>query len=137
MKRRYILDSNALADLIYRRRGVYQRATTEQKRGAKIGSCSPVMGELYFGVENSSSRDENLVTLETGSRALRIWPYRIEEARLFGRLRAMLKKMGRPMQVVDIQLAAVAFSLGNCTVVTSDSDLSAIPGLSVENWATE
>jgi len=40
------------------------------------------------------------------------------------------------MQIPDIQLAAVAFSLGNCTVVTSDSDLSAIPGLRVENWTT-
>ena len=24
--------------------------------------------------------------------------------------------------------------LGNCTVVTTDSDLSALPGLEVENW---
>jgi len=41
------------------------------------------------------------------------------------------------MQIPDMQLAAVAFAIGNCTVVTTDSDLSAIPGLSVENWATD
>jgi tRNA(fMet)-specific endonuclease VapC len=40
------------------------------------------------------------------------------------------------MQIVDMQLAAIALSLGNCTVVTTDSDLAAVPGLSVENWAT-
>jgi tRNA(fMet)-specific endonuclease VapC len=34
-----------------------------------------------------------------------------------------------------IQIAAIAFTLGNCTVVTGDSDLAAIPGLTVENWA--
>lgn len=39
--------------------------------------------------------------------------------------------------LLDIQIAAVAFALGNCTVVTSDSDLAAVPGLSVENWANE
>jgi tRNA(fMet)-specific endonuclease VapC len=32
-------------------------------------------------------------------------------------------------------IAAVARSLGNCTVVSHDSDLSAVPGLSVENSA--
>ena len=38
------------------------------------------------------------------------------------------------MQVIDIMLAAIALSLGNCIVVSTDSDLLAIPGLSVENW---
>lgn len=44
-------------------------------------------------------------------------------------------RIGRMMQQIDIQIAAVAFSLGNCTVVSSDSDLTAVPGLTVENWA--
>jgi tRNA(fMet)-specific endonuclease VapC len=38
------------------------------------------------------------------------------------------------MQQIDIQIAAIALSLGNCTVISTDSDLLAIPGLSVENW---
>jgi tRNA(fMet)-specific endonuclease VapC len=41
------------------------------------------------------------------------------------------------MQQIDVQIAAVALSLGNCTVVTKDSDLSAIPGLDVEDWTVE
>jgi tRNA(fMet)-specific endonuclease VapC len=41
----------------------------------------------------------------------------------------------RPMQIPEIQIAAVALALGNCTVITTDTDLSAVPGLSVENWA--
>jgi tRNA(fMet)-specific endonuclease VapC len=39
------------------------------------------------------------------------------------------------MQVIDIMIAAVALTLGNTTVVTKDSDLAAVPGLTVENWA--
>jgi len=39
------------------------------------------------------------------------------------------------MQQVDIMIAAIAFSLGNCSVVTADSDLAEVPGLPVENWA--
>jgi tRNA(fMet)-specific endonuclease VapC len=39
------------------------------------------------------------------------------------------------MQQVDLMVAAIALSLGNCTVVSKDSDLFAVPGLDVENWA--
>jgi tRNA(fMet)-specific endonuclease VapC len=38
------------------------------------------------------------------------------------------------MQQIDIMVAAIAFSLGDCTVVTSDTDLADVPGLTVENW---
>jgi tRNA(fMet)-specific endonuclease VapC len=33
-----------------------------------------------------------------------------------------------------MMIAAIAMSLGNCTVVSADSDLPAIPQLTVENW---
>jgi hypothetical protein len=36
-----------------------------------------------------------------------------------------------------MQIAGIAFTLGNCTVVTKDSDLAAVPGLTVENWSSE
>ena len=46
-----------------------------------------------------------------------------------------LRQIGRPMQQIDIMVAAIAFSLGTCIVVTSDTDLAEAPGLAVENWA--
>jgi tRNA(fMet)-specific endonuclease VapC len=63
-------------------------------------------------------------------------PFDTAAAHEYGRLFAELKRLGRPMQQIDIQIAAIALSLGNCTVVTGDTDLSAVPGLDVENWAT-
>ena len=38
------------------------------------------------------------------------------------------------MQSMDIIVASIALTLGNCTVVTTDSDLSAVPKLDVVNW---
>jgi hypothetical protein len=35
-----------------------------------------------------------------------------------------------------MQIAAIAFSLGNTTVVSSDIDMTKVPGLEVENWAS-
>jgi tRNA(fMet)-specific endonuclease VapC len=136
MSRKYLLDSNAVGDLISELRGVKVRADEARKRGARIGTCPPIVGELFAGVEGSPSRDRNLKALRSGLKPLVIWPFGVEAAEQFGRLQAELRRIGRPMQVVDIQLAAVAFTLGDCTVVSSDTDLQAVPGLAVENWAT-
>jgi tRNA(fMet)-specific endonuclease VapC len=64
------------------------------------------------------------------------WPYDKAAAYEYGRIFAELKKRGRIIQQIDMQIAAIALSLGNCTVVSSDSDLTAVPGLTVENWAS-
>ena len=63
-----------------------------------------------------------------------MWPYDNNAAVEFGRLFTELRRIGRPMQQIDIQIAAIAFTLGNCTVVSGDSDLFEVPGLSVENY---
>lgn len=136
MSRKYLLDANAVGDLIGELRGVKASADEARKRGARLGTCPPIVGEMFAGVEGSQSRDRNLKALRLGLKPLIIWPFGMEAAEQFGRLRAELKRIGRPMQVVDIQLAAVAFTLGDCTVVSSDTDLIAVPGLTVENWAT-
>lgn len=95
----------------------------------------PVLAELYYGVEFSATRDKNLQRLRQALAGLTVWPFDEKAAAEFGRLRAELRRRGRPMQVIDIMIAAVALSLGNTTVVSSDSYLSAVPGLTVENWS--
>ena len=83
----------------------------------------------------SATRHRNLQRLTHGLSALVIWPYDVAAAEEFGRLFALLRRRGRNIQQIDIQIAAIALSLGRCTVVTKDSDFSAVPGLDVENWA--
>lgn len=133
--RRYLLDTNAVSDLINHRRSVAARARQARRDGGRIGTRPPVLGEFFHGLELSATRDENIRLARYGLRQVTLWPFTREAAEEFGRLRAELDRLGRPMQIVDLQLAAIALSLGNCTVVTTDSDLSAVPGLAVENWA--
>jgi tRNA(fMet)-specific endonuclease VapC len=134
--RRYLLDTGIMGDLMNRRFGVAERAEEAWQRGNRIGTCWPVVGELWFGMEGSATRERNTQRLIRTLNELLKWPFEDEAARHFGRIRQELKLRGRPMQIVDMQLAAVAFAIGNCTVVSKDSDLWAIPGLKVENWAT-
>jgi tRNA(fMet)-specific endonuclease VapC len=88
-------------------------------------------------MERSASRDANLHRLKRGLSEIICWPFDRNAAEEYGRLAAELKRMGRPMQQIDIQIAAIALSLGSCIVVSTDSDLAAVPGLTVENWAAE
>ncbi|HEY1858904.1 MAG TPA: type II toxin-antitoxin system VapC family toxin [Gemmataceae bacterium] len=132
--RRYLLDTNMAGDLIQKRGKAPERARQARRGGGRIGISVPVMAELYYGVEFSASREKNLQRLRRALAGLTIWPFDEKAAAEFGRLRAELRRRGRPMQVIDIMIAATAISLGNCTVVSADSDLVAVPGLTVENW---
>jgi len=131
---RYLLDSNAVNALADQRQPAIQRAAEARGRGDRIGTCEPVIADLYYGLEFSSSRAENLVRLERTLSRLSSWPFDRQAAREYGRLAADLRRRGRPMQVIDMMLAAIALNLPNCVVVTTDSDLSAVPGLPVVNW---
>ncbi len=134
--KRYLLDTGIMGDFINRRRGVDVKAREARQRGARIGTGMPVVGELFFGVEASATRDANLAKLKRALSGIICWPFDRAAAEDFGRLAAELKRVGRSMQQIDVQIAAIALSLGNCTVVSADSDLAAVPGLTVENWAS-
>jgi len=133
---KYLLDSNAIADCVFRRRGVDVRAKQARLRGHLIGTAIPVMAELFGGLEYSQSRERNLQVLNRTLSSFRMWPLTLEVTREYGRLFAELRRHGRPMQVVDMMVAATARTLKDCIVVTTDSDLSAVSGLKIENWAT-
>jgi tRNA(fMet)-specific endonuclease VapC len=132
---RYLLDTNMMGHFINRRQGVDVRVKQARLQGAVMGTCMPVLGELFFGVENSATRDLNRQRLLRALSGIRCWPFDRPAAEKYGWIAAELKRNGRPMQQIDIQIAAIALSLGNSTVVSADSDLAAVPGLTVENWA--
>ena len=133
---RYLLDSGIMGHFIDRRRGVDVRVREVRQRGGRIGTGMPVVGELFGGMELSASRDRNMQQLRIALEQIICWPFDRAAAQEYGRIYAVLRRAGRSMQQIDMQIAAIALSLGNTTVVTTDSDLSAVPGLRVENWAT-
>jgi tRNA(fMet)-specific endonuclease VapC len=133
---RYLLDTNMMGHFIHRSRGVDAQVQSARERGAIIGTCMPVLAELFYGIELSASREINRPRLMRGLDKIRCWPFDRKAAEEYGRIAAELRRTGRPMQQIDIMIAAIALSLGNCTVVSGDSDLAAVPGLTVEHWAS-
>ena len=66
---------------------------------------------------------------------LRLSPFDAGAANEYGKLYAELRAAGRLMQGPDIQLAAIARSLGSAVVVSKDRDPRAVPGIDVEDWS--
>jgi tRNA(fMet)-specific endonuclease VapC len=132
--KRFILDTGVAADYIFRRADVQSRIESALLAGIRVGVAMPAVGELFAGAENSQTRDRNLRILERTIRELVLWPYDRQAAEEFGRIFAILKRIGRPMQQIDIQIAAIAISLGSSTIITYDTDFVAIPGLKLEAW---
>lgn len=133
--RLFLLDTGIASDFVNRRNPVDDRVREAFQHGDRVGLGTPVLGELRGGIEHSKSRDANLARLRHHLQKLRIWPFDKSAAEEFGRLYAELRRIGRPMQQIDMQIAAIARCLGNCTVVSKDSDLSAVPGLAVVDWS--
>ena len=132
---RYLLDTGIASDFINCRLDVDERVGAALRRGHRIGISTPVLGELLAGIENSNDPERHRLTLWRGLVGIRLWPFDKAAAQEFGRVSAMLRRKGRPMQQVDIQSASIAFALGDCRVVSKDSDFRAIPGLDVEDWS--
>ena len=132
---RFLLDTGVAQQFVNRRGGTVERVDAERRRGNRVGICTPVLGELWSGVEGSAARERNLQRLRIALSRLVVWPYDEQAAAEYGAVFTALRRAGRPMQQIDIMIAAVARTLGDCTVVTLDADLLSVPGLSVERWA--
>ncbi len=132
--KRFLLDSGIVSDLINGRNAIPERARAETGKGNRIGIGIPVLAELVYGIEYGENRDRNMRSLRSVMPSLKVWPFDQDAAYEYGRLAAELRRTGRPMQVIDLMIAAIAIALGNCTVVTKDSDFAAVSGLTTENW---
>ena len=132
---RYVLDSGIAGDFIARRGPVPARVRAARAAGDRVGLCTPILAELAGGVLNSNQPDRNLAILRSRIASLSLWLFDKAAAYEYGRLYAELRRLGRPIQTPDLQIAAIALSLGQCVVVSKDSDLRAVPGLVVEDWS--
>jgi len=132
---RYLLDSGIASELINRRGLVPQRVKEARLRGDRVGLGTPVLGELIAGIQHSNDPRRHLAIMWRNIARLTLWTFDRTAAIEFGKVYAELRRAGRAMQVPDMQIAAIALSLGNCVVVSKDSDLRAVPRLTVEDWS--
>ncbi len=131
---KYLLDTNTAQSYIQNNEPVLQRANDVSLQGARVGISIIVFSELLAAIENSHSRNRNMAKLDEGMKSLALWPYDEGAAYYYGRTMAFLKRIGKPIDELDVMIAGTAMMLSNCVLVTIDSDFQNIPGLRLENW---
>jgi tRNA(fMet)-specific endonuclease VapC len=130
-----LLDTNAMTDWMYRRDGVDERIRQARIRGDVIGTCEPVIAELCFGIALSRSVMDNRAYLERKLCEIKCWPLERRATWEYGQIMAASRKQGLGIGVMDGLIAAIARTIPNCVVISRDTDLLRVPGLTVENWA--
>ena len=129
---RFMLDTDIC---IYVLRHQYPSLQAHLNRHAEsLAVSTVVLSELYFGAENSSRPDENHRVLESFAARLSVLPFDASAAWHSGRVRAELKRAGRPIGAYDLMIAGHARSAGLTLVTNNAREFGRVPGLVVENW---
>jgi len=105
----------------------------QQHPSDEFGLCAPVAAELWFMVYNSRRIDENRQKLEALILEFAVWPLDPASTETFGRLKTELRRSGRNVADVDLQIASIAVA-NNLTLLTADAAIANVPGLKHENW---
>ena len=100
------------------------------------GMSIVVLGELEWGVEQSSRVEENRASLRDLLATVQVIDLDARVARRYGRLRAHLHTIGRPIGPNDLWIAAHALARDVPLVTHNLSEFRRVPDLSVETWMT-
>ena len=95
-----------------------------------------VLGELESGVARSSRVAENRAGLRDLLTTVQVIDLDAEVARRYGRLRAHMRSIGRPIGPNDLWIAAHALARDVPLVTHNLSEFRRVPDLSAETWMT-
>ena len=129
---RYLLDTNIVI-YVLRQRPI-EVLSTFNTNASRMAISSITLAELMHGAEKSSRMSENLATVEDFCSRLQVLPYGAKAAQHYGAIRAALEKIGQPIGVNDLHIAAHARSEGLVLVTNNMGEFTRVPGLELENW---
>ena len=130
---KYLLDTNTCIYIMNRRPMAARDAFTRVKPD-EVGISTVTLSELWYGVENSSRREQNEILLHMFTASLIIAQYDDKAAEQYGVIRTHLKKTGSMIGEMDLLIAAHAASLGATLITNNLREFRRVPGLRLENW---
>ena len=129
---RYLLDTNIVIYVLKQR--PIEVLATFNVNASRMAISSITLAELFHGAEKSSRVSENMATIEDFCSRLEVVPYGPKAAQHYGAIRAALEKLGQPIGVNDLHIAAHARSEGLVLVTNNTGEFERVPALEVENW---
>lgn len=129
----YLLDTNTcIAYLNVRSNAVKRRLGRTKDRDIMV--CSVVKAELFAGARRSRDLKRTLDKQRQFLGRFRSLPFDDRAADVYGRLRADLERLGKPIGSNDLLIAAIALA-NDLTLVTHNTrEFGRIDGLRIEDW---
>lgn len=129
MAGKVILDTNIVVALFKGNPDVHERL--EQHTNVLISAV--VLGELYFGAQNSSRLNKHLRQINRFLTRVAVLESNAETAYEYGLIRSELQSKGRPLPENDIWIAATARQ-HDFTLVSRDQHFAEVENLHWEQW---
>ena len=129
---RYLLDTNIVIYVLKRR--PIEVLSVFNQNASRMAISAITLSELYHGAEKSIKVSDNLAAIEDFCSRLDVLPYGSKAAQHYGAIRAGLEKLGQPIGVNDLHIAAHARSEGLVMVTNNVGEFARVPALQVENW---
>jgi tRNA(fMet)-specific endonuclease VapC len=129
---RYLLDTNIVIYVLKRR--PVEVLSTFNANASRMAISAITLAELLHVAEKSSRVSENLAAVEDFCSRLAVLPYGPKAAQHYGVIRAALEKIGQPIGVNDMHIAAHARSEGLVLVTNNMGEFARVPALEAENW---
>ena len=125
-----LIDTNAYAAYLAGDKAVFEALT----RADSVAVSVIVLGELHAGFWGGNKRAENerLLAQFLSKPRMESLFLTAETARIFGEIKAALRRAGTPIPINDVWLAAQAIETGR-VVVTFDAHFRDVPGLRLWN----
>jgi tRNA(fMet)-specific endonuclease VapC len=92
------------------------------------------VAELYFGAFASKQKDKNLKVIWKNLENLQILNFNKHSGKVFGRLKAELKKKGRLIADMDLAIASIAIQNQHVMVTHNLKHFNRIDELLIEDW---
>jgi tRNA(fMet)-specific endonuclease VapC len=128
----FLLDTNICSAYLKGHSGLAHRF---QQHGGRLYVPTVVVGELYTWAERRQKVAASILQIESDllSQAIEL-PFDRPCAREFGKQRAALLARGRPMDSIDLQIAATALAHNLILVTHNTADFIHVPGLQLDDW---
>lgn len=127
---RYLLDTDAVVDVLRRRHGVAERLAAVSPDDVRVSAMTAA--ELTFGALNSSDPARNRAQTEAFLAQVAVSAFGARAAAEHARIRHALR--AAPIGPSDLVIAATASATGTTLVTANTREFGRVPGLAVENW---
>ena len=129
---KYLLDTNIVIYVIKQR--PLQALEIFNRQHGRMALSAITVAELIHGAEKSAQPERNLAVVEDFCSRLVIQAYDERAAQHYGQIRAALERIGQPIGVNDLHIAAHARAQGLTLVTNNLREFERVPGLLLENW---